>query len=160
MIDVRRAVARDADEVTRLRREMLQAIGRDVDSDGGWERACAAAFIELLPDPDFVTFVVDAPGGHLAGCVTVWIDRRLPGPHFDGRVGYVANMSTDPPCRRRGIGSALIAAALRWFEQQGVQRVDLHASDEGRPVYERAGFKVPPWVAMRWHPSPPDARSR
>jgi len=30
---------------------------------------------------------------------------------------------------------------LDWIKQQGLRSVNLHASDEGRPLYERLGFE-------------------
>ena len=127
---------------------MLEAMGAELDSDAGWRRRCEATLVEMLAEPSFATFVVDAAPGHLAGCVSGWIDRRLPGPHRDGRVGYVANLSTDLAWRRKGVGTALLDAALNWFTQQGVDRVDLRATAEGRRIYEKAGFREA--HGMRW----------
>ncbi len=75
--------------------------------------------------------------------------RLVSCPGYDGRVGYVANMSTDPAARGRGIGTAVLRAALAWLDAQGVQRTDLHATPEGQRIYEKAGFGPPGSLGMR-----------
>jgi GNAT superfamily N-acetyltransferase len=144
---VRRAMPADAAEVTRLRGYMLEAMGVDVDSDPGWRGRCEQVFCELLDSPRFVAFVIDGDEG-LAATGTGWVDKRLPGPGSDGLVGYVANMSTDPAHRRQGHARRILEALLAWFEAQGVHRVDLHATDEGRPLYEGYGFDLPDNVSL------------
>jgi hypothetical protein len=39
---------------------------------------------------------------------------------------------------------------MDWSREQGFDRVVLHASDAGRPLYEKIGFK--PTNEMRWTP--------
>jgi hypothetical protein len=34
-----------------------------------------------------------------------------------------------------------MATILEWVKQQGFGAVNLHASDEGRPLYEKLGFE-------------------
>jgi hypothetical protein len=37
---------------------------------------------------------------------------------------------------------------LRWLKERGIQRVTLHATEMGRPLYEELGFV--PSNEMRW----------
>jgi GNAT superfamily N-acetyltransferase len=57
-----------------------------------------------------------------------------------GELGFVGNMIVAPAHRRRGIGSAILAAITTWLEGRGCRRLELNATSEGRPLYERHGF--------------------
>jgi GNAT superfamily N-acetyltransferase len=159
---VRHATADDVAEVTRLRGLMLDHIGADVtvddDPETGWRRRCEQRLRELLVRDDFAAFVVDAGGDvvasgagpALAACGVGLVERRLPGPFGDGRIGYLGNMSTDPRYRRRGYARAIVTALMGWFEDRGVTRVDLHASDMGTDLYAEFGFRRPDHPELRW----------
>jgi GNAT superfamily N-acetyltransferase len=67
--------------------------------------------------------------------------RRPPQPgDTTGREGYIMNMYTDPAWRGRGVASLMVRAILDFARAAGVRQVHLHASPQGRSVYERAGF--------------------
>ena len=59
-----------------------------------------------------------------------------------GRQVTIQNVYTEPEWRRRGLAALLIKRILDWTREQGIDSVVLHASDEGRAVYERLGFVV------------------
>jgi GNAT superfamily N-acetyltransferase len=44
--------------------------------------------------------------------------------------------------RRRGLARELMKTAMEWCAREGVGTVILHASDEGRPLYEKLGFEA------------------
>jgi GNAT superfamily N-acetyltransferase len=55
-------------------------------------------------------------------------------------LGMVGNMIVDPAHRRRGIGRAILDAVLEFLDERGCTRLELSATDEGRPLYALAGF--------------------
>lgn len=55
----------------------------------------------------------------------------------DGHIGRIAVL---PPCRGRGVGSALLSELLRIADQRGYQRVFLHAQCSAEGFYRRLGF--------------------
>jgi GNAT superfamily N-acetyltransferase len=55
---------------------------------------------------------------------------------------------TEPGSRGRGIAGALMQAVMAWAKSQGCDRMVLHASDLGRPLYQSLGFS--PANEMRW----------
>jgi len=58
----------------------------------------------------------------------------------EGRQGTVVNVFTEPQWRRRGIAGLHIKEIITWSKDEHLERLLLHASDEGRSVYERLGF--------------------
>ncbi|HST30979.1 MAG TPA: GNAT family N-acetyltransferase [Chthoniobacterales bacterium] len=57
-----------------------------------------------------------------------------------GRQAIIQNVYTEPEWRRRGLAALLIQRVIDWTREQEIESVVLHASDEGRAVYERLGF--------------------
>ena len=53
----------------------------------------------------------------------------------------IVNMYTEPPYRRKGIARKLMQTMIDWCREQGFGSVLLHASNEGRSLYEELGFK-------------------
>jgi ribosomal protein S18 acetylase RimI-like enzyme len=60
----------------------------------------------------------------------------------DGREAIVINVYTEPGWRRRGVARALMQQLIEDVRHMPVQRLVLHASDEGRPLYEALGFEA------------------
>ena len=150
MTTLRRAGVGDAADLTRLRALMLSAMGRDV-SVPGWADACEAAFARRLAEPDrFAAWVVSVDGRPVSSGVG-WLEEHLPAPGTpDGRRGHVASMSTEPAHQRAGHARAVLTALMGWFASLEVPRVDLRATEPGRPLYEDLGFRVLGGATMAW----------
>ena len=67
----------------------------------------------------------------------------------NGNKGYIANMYTKPAYRGRGIASSLIEKLVEEAKKRGVTRLWLSASNDGKPVYIKCGFKVVDWLLER-----------
>jgi ribosomal protein S18 acetylase RimI-like enzyme len=74
--------------------------------------------------------------------------------YLTGPTAGLYNICTDEAARGRGIGYAVTRALLEHSRASGADHAVLHATEAGRPVYERAGFvevcQVPQYV---WMPS-------
>lgn len=78
------------------------------------------------------------------------VDQRLPSPRRPtGRVGYVGWLATAALHRRRGAARMAMSELLRWFDAQGVETVDVHASDAALPLYVEFGFSRPATTPLR-----------
>jgi len=156
---VRPARPEDAPEVLRLAQLMYRSLGLTLDEEvwGRW-RSSAMESVSARLGADLTVVVAEDPDvpGHLVACGAGVITTRLPGPARDDRVGYIQWMSTEPGFRRHGLGRAVLRALLGWFESQGVDSVELHASPDGNALYRSEGFwEGSTGVAMRrrsWDP--------
>ena len=81
-------------------------------------------------DEASVHFLAITDDGAAIGCA-----RLLP----DGHLGRMAVL---PAWRRRGVGSALLQAALARARQKGLRQVGLHAQVQAIPFYARFGFQA------------------
>jgi GNAT superfamily N-acetyltransferase len=53
----------------------------------------------------------------------------------------IVNVVTEQAHRRRGIARKLMEILIQWCRAGGFGSILLHASDEGRALYESLGFK-------------------
>lgn len=147
---LRRATVADAHDLTRLRSLMHESMGADA-SDPQWWQVTEEAFARRLGADGFIAFVVEEADGRVVSGGAGWLEEHLPSPRaLDPRRGHIASMSTDPSARRRGYGGQVLEALMAWFAEQGVPRVDLRATDDGRRLYERFGFRVLGGSSMAW----------
>lgn len=148
MATLRRAVPEDVAALTRLRGLMHQAMGDELTEQ--WRLACESAFARRISSDAFVAFVVEVDGAVVSGGAG-WLEEHLPSPYqVDARRGYIASMSTDPAHRRQGHGQAVFDALMAWFGERGIPRVDLRATPDGLPLYERNGFRLLGGASMSW----------
>jgi GNAT superfamily N-acetyltransferase len=124
----RAAMFRDMHVVEDVAVPALEAASRD-----HLTRALAAG--------DYLGWVVEKNGEIVAGGGLVL--RRLlprPGALQGGQEAYVLNVYTEPEHRRRGLARQLMQVILAWCEARHIARITLHASDDGRPLYDSIGF--------------------
>lgn len=70
----------------------------------------------------------------------------------DGRRGFIYHTAVNPDCRRRGIGSALVSAALSALKGEGISKVVLVVfarNEAGNAFWERQGFLLREDLAYR-----------
>jgi GNAT superfamily N-acetyltransferase len=143
-LSIRRATADDADDLTRLRlamqMELFATDGRGASPDEIVEHN-RQYFREHLPAGDFVAFVAEVDG-EIAGTGGIVVYRAPPTQgNPTGIEGYVMNMYTVPGHRGYGIATRLLDHLVEHVRGLGGRRAWLRASDSGRPVYHRYGFR-------------------
>ena len=57
-------------------------------------------------------------------------------------LAVILNVYTEPEFRKRGIAWQVMLAIVAWLKQKGFRSANLHASDEGRRLYEKLGFET------------------
>ena len=78
---------------------------------------------------------------------------------FKGVAGLYG-MGVAPKVRRRGIGSALVLAALDAARAEGCRHVVLNATDDGEHCYHACGFRSLGWGQTWWWSNGPAPSSR
>ena len=146
--EIRRATAQDADIIAWHRARMFQDMG-DISGDA-FEILRAKARTQLeqwIQNGNYIgwlTTLADKPEMIVAGA-GVQLQPILPRPIDvstigEGRQGTIVNVFTEPPWRRRGIAAMLVKEIITWSRKEQVDRLILHASEEGGSIYERLGF--------------------
>jgi GNAT superfamily N-acetyltransferase len=107
----------------------------------------ATYLAETLPGGDCTGIIAehfDAEGVLLSAGTVVLVWQRVPPGvrNLEGIQAYALGMYVLPEFRRRGVARALMLRAIDCATQHGASIVTLHASDLGKPLYERLGFSL------------------
>jgi GNAT superfamily N-acetyltransferase len=146
---IRRATVADAEILARHRVEMFREMGQVTPGVSGLLfEASRAYFVEAIPADRYIGWVCEGPTGprEVIGGAGLQLRDLAPRPDRTGQrlasgpEGYVLNVFTEPQWRRQGVAELLMRALMEWATARGVQRLSLHASAEGRPLYEKLGF--------------------
>ena len=117
-LEIRRASADDKPEWLRMR----LLLWPDVESP-----ELLVEMDRMLADPMTPVFVIQRPGGGLAGFIETGTRKYADGC-VTAPVGYIEGWFVDADVRRRGIGRLLITAAEDWARSLGLHEM---ASDTG-----------------------------
>jgi len=64
----------------------------------------------------------------------------------------ILNVYTEPEFRKRGIARQIMLTILAWVREHGFHSVNLHASAEGRALYEKLGFEATNEMGLKFDP--------
>lgn len=133
----------DIPVLVRLRSSMMRDIGRSSEPlirrhEGRFSPWLRAA----LRARRITGLLAQDPTGRVVGCGLLWLQPRPPSPRYPfTEVPYVLSMYTVPEWRGRGIATAIVRRFVHQARRLGYPRVELHATEAGRPVYARVGFE-------------------
>lgn len=107
-----------------------------------WEERFHAFLSEARRKQLFQAFAANADGAIVSTACCHEVGRVFPPfRDFDAdRLGYVWSVYVGQEHRNRGVGRALVIAALNHLRAIGCGRILLHTGDRSRPLYERIGF--------------------
>jgi GNAT superfamily N-acetyltransferase len=128
---------------------MFQAMGKlDPGLYPVLTRQAQEYFTRAVPAGEYVgwfAFPFAEPGSVIGGA-GVQIRPLMPRPDHTGtrllagEQGLVLNVFTEIEWRRHGVARLLMERVLAWARERRIASLVLHASDEGRRLYERLGF--------------------
>lgn len=145
---VRQATTVDVPLLAHHRAAMFRDMGRLAsDLEVALVHATAEYLRDALPRGDYLGWVAESSGSPAEpiGGAGVQLRPILPRPGLPdslefGPEAIVLNVYVEPLWRRRGVGEALMRSVLTALAERKIRRIVLHASDEGRRLYERLGF--------------------
>ena len=95
-----------------------------------------------LLEKRLVGFIVRTSRGAVAGSGCIWVREEQPRPTGPRLVvPYLMSMYTERPYRRKGVARLVVQSAIKWCTDRKYDRIILHASAEGRPLYLGLGFE-------------------
>jgi len=144
---IRRADTADVDALAHHRVSMFRAMGVLAEEDSDVLRiASVEYFRRAIASGEYLAWVAatNADPTIIVAGAGLRIDRILPRPGQRGIClgpdGMLLNVYTEPAWRGMGLASRLVREILDEARARQLERVNLHATDEGRRVYEKIGF--------------------
>ena len=147
---IRPATPQDAPVLTKHRVEMFRDMGRIADEATAADlRAATEPLIgEWIAAGLYVGWLAEpmARPGLVVGGAGVQLRPMLPRPGrtgpgiLSGPEAYVMNVFVERAWRRRGVAAQLMDVVVSYARERRIRVVSLHASVDGRPLYEKLGF--------------------
>jgi len=150
---VRRATLDDVATLARHRAEMFRDIHGIADNQYDAMAETSRRYFEsALPDGEYLAWLAEPESspGTIAGGAGMQLRRALPGISHragvaevtTGPQGLVLNVFTERAWRRRGVARLLMEHVIAGARMAGASTLVLHASSEGRPLYEALDFSA------------------
>ncbi len=142
-VKIRPADVRDIPEIVRLRRRMYEDMRYNDSAALDAASSLTTAYLDkAMLDGSFRAWLACESDRIIAGgavLVTAWPAHPY---DLECRRATILNVYTDPAYRRRGLARRLMQTMIAWCKREGFARVSLHASDDGRHLYESLGFEA------------------
>jgi len=143
MLETRTATAADAQLISHHRRRMFIDAGRVDDQVlGEMSHHFEPWVAKMIGEKKYLGWLTCDGDRVVAGLGLLLLDwpPHMLDPQSCHRA-YLLNMYVEPEYRRRKLGSYLIEMALVEARRRAIRVVALHATEEGRRLYENIGFQ-------------------
>lgn len=150
-IEYRQATLNDIDLLVKSRIDFMKDYWGEVEKDKQEVLSkCLFDFFRTeIQGNTYITWFAFADG-NFAGVGGMKVIKK-PGSFRvpEGVTGYIMNMYTLPAYRKRGIATNILKLLEKTGADMGIRFFELHATDDGRPVYEKEGYKLHNEPTMR-----------
>lgn len=135
------AALEDLDMLIQIRIDFLRDDGGSMSMDmENTLRIQLAAYIPKHLNRDLFIFTAK-DDGRIISTVFLSMTEKIPNTEYpNGRTGIVHNVYTYPEYRKTGLATALLQQMVKQARLLDISAVDLIATEDGRPLYEKAGF--------------------
>ena len=148
---VRTTTEKDMELLVQLRMKFLlnQNEEETIKDQGQLIKNLHVYFEKAIMRNEFIAVVAEEDGKAVSTAF-LSIAERPPRPgSSSNRVGTIYSVYTYPEYRRRGISTKVLQLLLQEAKKNNVATVDLNATAEGKPLYEKLGFKLPKYTYMK-----------
>lgn len=139
---IHRASTADVETLAAHRRAMFHDMGYNDDVVLSEMSAKFQVWVlQKMNSGEYLAWLVRAPDGSIAAGAGLWL-MDWP-PHMVGkgpRRGNILNVYTHENYRRRRLARELMDVVLHWCRENQTDTIILHASNDGRKLYESMGF--------------------
>ncbi len=138
---IRKAVPDDMDKLIKLRIDYLTTdMGSLKAEDEAVIKSQLVNYIIRNLNQTFIAYFAEVDK-KVVSTAFLAISEKPANPRFiTGKTGTLLNVLTYPEYRRKGLASKVILSIIKEARQLGVSYIELSATEEGKPVYEKLGF--------------------
>lgn len=142
-MEIRRATAEDIELLIGIRIEFIRESNGgalDVEREQLLRDSLAGYFKEHI-NRDFRAELALDGGKAVAAVFFCILEKPANMTYPDGREGVILNVYTNPEYRKKGLATRLLEKIMEEADSQKLFSCELIATDMGRPLYEKLGFK-------------------
>jgi GNAT superfamily N-acetyltransferase len=141
MITFRKAVLTDIPELVRLRIEFISKINNASECSLDLSKELFNYFKQSMEEGTFVAWLASDNENLIATSGICFYTVPPTFSNLTGRTSYIMNMYTLEQYRKQGIASKLFDRVIEEAKSRGCKKIYLHATENGRPLYKKFGFK-------------------
>lgn len=142
ILTYRLATSHDIDQLVKLRvlmqKEVHVVTDRDIDPD--YLSSVKKYFERTIHSGNYHSAVAEIDNKLIAATGLVVYEKPPSLKGRSGRVGYITNVYTLPEFRKQGIAAKLMELTANQARKDGVDKLHLWSTEDGKGVYERVGF--------------------
>ncbi|ODG90130.1 MULTISPECIES: GNAT family N-acetyltransferase [Bacillaceae] len=142
MFNIIKVTHEQIEQVISLRLKLLNELGelKSHEEDKLIETSTREYLNTALSKNEFISFMVVNNGVPVSISGMVLFKRPPYLENLQGIEAYILNMYTVSEFRGKGLARKLLEKCIYECKKNGVKRVWLHASEDGRPLYKKMGF--------------------
>jgi len=135
------AALEDLDKLIDIRIDFLSGHGDSMSTDmENTLRTQLTAYIPKHLNRGLFIFMAKEDESIIATVFLSLVEKIPNSVYPNGRTGVVHNVYTSPAYRRTGLATTLLQEMLQKARLLDINSVDLVATEDGRPLYEKSGF--------------------
>ncbi len=141
-VQLRSASLADLPVILHHRREMFREMGgKYKELLASYEQGSEDYFTQALQSGGYYCVLAQAGDQVVAGggvVIAAWPGSPL---NFEPKRAWILNIYVEPAYRRQGIARSITEHLIEWCRENRFQSVALHASEYGRELYQKLGFR-------------------
>lgn len=140
---IRMATINDVDNLVKLRVKLLNEAKKDIENYN-WDKysqTLKSYYNEGLLSGKFIAFLAEKNGNIVAISIMCFYNICPSLFNLEGKRALITDMYTVQEYRNKGIGNKLLNNIMEYAKKLGYTKVTLNATDSGRKLYEKYGFK-------------------
>jgi GNAT superfamily N-acetyltransferase len=141
-LQIREATPADIPEILRQRRAMYEDMDyKNAAALSAMVSISANYLAKAMAEGSFRSWLASIETRTVAGGAIIISPWPAHPYGLECRRATILNVYTDRDYRRRGIARRILQTMIAWCRHEDFARVDLHASPDGRHLYELLGFE-------------------
>jgi len=140
---IRIATIEDTDCLVEFRIKLLMKVSKNVENYD-WSKYSEKLkyyYIDGFANGKVVAFLAEEGGKIVAVSIMCFYNIVPLLFNLEGEIALLSDMYTIPEYRNKGLGIELLKNIMEYIRELGYVKVVLNATDSGRKLYERYGFK-------------------
>ncbi|MBU3098511.1 MULTISPECIES: GNAT family N-acetyltransferase [Clostridium] len=143
MVMIRMATIDDIDSLVKLRIKLLKEVNNNI-KNYDWDQYSEVLkkfYYDRLPNGKIIAFLAVINGNVVAISMICLYNITPSLYNLDGKMALLTDMYTTLQYRNKGYGMSLLNDIMEHVKNRGYVKISLNATESGRKLYERYGFK-------------------